>query len=307
MRRVLFVFVDGVGLAPRAVHNPLSTLALPALAALAGGQAWTSGAAPLRRPGHVFVPLDATLGVEGLPQSGTGQAALFAGFNAPELHGAHYGPAPPTTVRARLAAESLFARFRERGVAPDAMAFANAYPARFFAAMARRPRWTATTIAARGAGVRLRTAADLARGAALASDYTGAGWQRVIDPEAAPISEAEAGRRLVRLSHEHRLTLSEYPYTDHAGHGRAPHTPEAVLPSVDRLLGAVVAELDAATDLLLVSSDHGNIEDTRVETHTRNPVPLVAWGAGAHHFASATSLVDVVPALMAWERDAADG
>ena len=41
-----------------------------------------------------LLALDAGLGVEGLPQSATGQAVLLTGVNIPAELGYHYGPKP---------------------------------------------------------------------------------------------------------------------------------------------------------------------------------------------------------------------
>jgi phosphopentomutase len=249
-------------------------------------------------PLHTFVPIDATLGVPGLPQSGTGQAALFSGENAAVAHGAHFGPYPPTAVRPLLDAQSLYARLLRAGVGTGQLAFANAYPDRFFSAAEARGRWTTTTYMARSAGVRLRTAADLARGDALAADLTGAGWQRLLDPTLAPISEAEAAARLVGIARAHRFTLFEYYLTDKAGHSRDAARAAEVLNSVDRLFAALLDRLDPDLDLLVVSSDHGNLESLGTKSHTRHPVPLVAVGRGADRLARATSLLDVTPMLV---------
>lgn len=296
MTRALFVFLDGVGLGPVAETNPFHMLDLPALRVLAGGQDWTAEAAPIREPQHVFLPVDATLGVDGLPQSGTGQTTLFTGVDAVRLHGRHYGPYPPTAAHPALAEQSVYKRLQHNGI--GSLAFANAYPDRFFRAMERRARWTATTRMARDADVRLRTASDLAEGRALPADITGERWHRILDPDTPPVSPEEAGRRLAALARDHRYTLFEYPYTDTAGHGRDGLTPADVLPTVDAFLGAI---LDARTeaDLLVLCSDHGNVEDPTTKSHTRNPVPLVALGPGAAAFTEATSLLDVTPALVA--------
>ncbi len=50
--------------------------------------------------------------------------------------------------------------------------------------------------------------------------------------------------------------------------------------------------------LLVVTSDHGNLEDLSTKSHTRNPVPLLAVGPGADAFAGAASLTDVTPAVV---------
>lgn len=302
---VLFVFLDGVGLGPAGPDNPFAALDLPAFERLAGGQRWTSEAASVQTDAHTFVPIDATLGVEGLPQSGTGQAALFTGENAARLHGRHFGPYPPTTVRPLVAARSVFARLTEAGLAPNRLAFANAYPDRFFRSVEASGRWTVTTLAAHAAGVRLRGADDLAAGRALPADLTGATWQRLLDPAHAPTTEAEAARRLGALLDDHAFVLSEYFLTDKAGHSRDPDRAADVLGALDRFLGALLDGLDAARDLLVVTSDHGNLEDLSTKSHTRNPVPLVAWGAGADAFAGVASLLDVTPGIVAHLGEAA--
>ena len=292
---VLFVFLDGVGLGPPTPDNPFATLGLPTFERLAGGQRWTTDATPVRQPGQTFVPVDATLGVEGLPQSGTGQGVLFTGRDAIRAHGRHFGPYPPTRVRPLVAQHSVFAQLAAT-VGPEQLAFANAYPERFFRLVEARGRWTVTTLAAASAGVRLRGADDLARGLALASDLTGEGWQRRIDPTHVPVSEAQAARRLLALAGDHRLVVLEYFQTDKAGHSQDPARAAAVLRTLDRLFEAVLSGLDAHT--LVICSDHGNLEDLATKSHTRHPVPLVAWGPRAETFAEASSLLDVTPALV---------
>jgi len=51
--------------------------------------------------------------------------------------------------------------------------------------------------------------------------------------------------------------------------------------------------------LFILTSDHGNIEDMSVHSHTTNPVPLVAFGPEADAFkAGVNSLTDVTPRIM---------
>lgn len=309
MTRALFVFIDGIGLGAASPDNPFATGSLPAFERLAGGHAWTDATPLIRHPDHVFTPLDTTLGIEGLPQSGTGQAALFTGTNAAALHGRHFGPYPPTTVRPLVAESSVFAQLVARGVVRERLAFANAYPQRFFRFVERRGRWTTTTLAAHAAGIRLRTERDLADEVAIPADLTGERWQRLIDPAFVPVPESDAARRVHQLVATHRLTLVEYYLTDKAGHSQDAERAAAILASLDRFLASLLDRLDLRNELLVLTSDHGNLEDLSVKTHTRNPVPLVALGAEADRFAMASSLLDVTPrlvdALAPLERDAA--
>jgi 2,3-bisphosphoglycerate-independent phosphoglycerate mutase len=298
-RHIVFVFLDGVGLGPESETNPLAVEDLPAFRRLAGGQAWTLAARPLIEPDHVFIPIDARLGVDGLPQSGTGQATLLTGVNCAAVAGRHYGPFPHSLTRPVIASRNVFSRVAEHNphAHPEPAAFANAYPPRFFSYVAERDRWTVTTRCCLDAGVPIRDHQALRAGLALSADLTAEGWLRFgLDVD--PISEEEAGRRLVRIGRQHRFTLYEYYLTDKAGHSRSAPRASQVLVALDRFLGALLDALDTTTDLLVISSDHGNLEDLDTKSHTLNPVPLVATGPRAHRFATVTDLTGVVPALM---------
>ena len=102
--RILVLFLDGVGIGPDDPdRNPFLQAKLPAFRGLWGGRVPTlSDPAPAGSRGVAF-PMDATLGVEGLPQSGTGQVALLTGRNAPRIFGRHFGPWPPVSLRPLLA------------------------------------------------------------------------------------------------------------------------------------------------------------------------------------------------------------
>ena len=299
-RHLLFVFLDGVGLGGTdPAVNPFARLPLPGFARLAGGARWTHEAPTLERPTHVFQPLDATLGVPGLPQSGTGQATLLTGVNCAARAGRHYGPFPHTTSRPLLAANNLFHQVQRLGLPfEEPAAFANAYPDRFFTYVERSDRWTVTTRCCLDAGVRIRTHADLVQGDALAADVTAGGWPQR-DPHLEPLTEAEAAHRLAGLTRRHAFTLFEHFHTDKAGHSRSFDRAEAVLTSLDRFFDALLDALDPAHTLLLVTSDHGNIEDLSTKSHTAHPVPLAALGDGAHHFAATHDLTGVAPAIVA--------
>ena len=295
--RAVFIFVDGIGLgADDPAVNPFAADTPAGFRALSGGAAWTASAPRIATARHVFRPIDAALGVEGLPQSGTGQASLFSGENVPEAFGRHFGPYPPRLARPLLAERGLFARLVAAGSAPDALAFANAYPDRFFRYAEARDRWTATTWLARAAGVRLRTEADLRAGDALTAEITGEAWRERLGLDTPVLSEEAAGRRLAAIAADHRLTLYEYFLTDKAGHARDPARAAAVLTSLGRFLEGLAGALPADT-LLVLTSDHGNLEDLSVKGHTRAPVPLAALGPGSAAFAAAESLLDVTPML----------
>lgn len=294
-QRILFVFLDGVGLGAPSPHNPLSTLSLPSFEHLAGGQRWTAEAPPVRQAGHVFLPIDANLDLDGLPQSGTGQASLFTGVNCARIAGRHFGPFPHSKTRPVIAEKNIFRLLtNENGLAISDVAFANAYPERFFSFVRTSDRWTVTTLCCAEAGVPLLSEDELVRGEAVAADITGAGWPgsplRVID-------EDEAADNLVRIARRRRFTLFEYYLTDKAGHGRAGAKPDEILASLERFFAGIIRR--SAPDLsVVITSDHGNLEDVSTRSHTRNPVPLIVLGPAARFFEDAKSILDVTPAIV---------
>ena len=72
----------------------------------------------------VVIPLDPLLGVGGLPQSGTGHAALLTGRNAAALYGRHFGPWVPVPLRPLVMEENVLSRAQALGAS---CAFANAW------------------------------------------------------------------------------------------------------------------------------------------------------------------------------------
>ncbi|MEM8600303.1 MAG: alkaline phosphatase family protein, partial [Bacteroidota bacterium] len=298
--RLLFVFLDGVGLGPATDANPLATNPLPAFARLGGGHAWTDATPRRSDPRHLVRPIDANLGLDGLPQSGTGQASLFTGVNCAERAGRHYGPYPHSTSKPVLKERNLFAQLHEALGTPQPVdttcAFANAYPTRFFEVMRERKRWTVTSYCCYASGVRLRRASDLERRRAVFADLTGTSWPGATLPVR---SEAEAAADLLALAASRHVTLFEFWLTDKVGHAQDPERAAAILTSLDRFFGPL---LDGLPDdvTLVVSSDHGNIEDLATKSHTRHPVPLIAVGPGATALADVDDLCGVVPSLVRW-------
>ena len=268
------------------------------MARLGGGSPWTEDAPVIDEAAHVFRPIDANLGVEGLPQSGTGQATLFTGVNCAETAGRHYGPFPHSTSKPILKKHSVFVRLKNAGYGVDRLAFANAYPQRFFVHAWERKRWTVTTYMARKAGIDLHGSDELRAGNAVSAGIINDRWRDHLDPTMPPVTEAAAARRFHEIGRAHAFSLFEYYLTDKIGHEQDFDKSEAILITLDRFFAGLLDHLDPSHDLLLVSSDHGNLEDLSIKTHTRNPVPLVAYGAGANAFRNANSLLDVTPTLV---------
>jgi hypothetical protein len=243
----------------------------------------------------VLAEIDATLGVDGLPQSGTGQTSLFTGTNAARVMGRHVPAFPGPKLKAILEADGLFAKAKEGG---REVAFANGFTPAYLDDLAAGRRWASVTVhLARSAGVKLRSEAELLRDQAVTWDierdlYRRAGGERV-----PPVAAWSAGAHLAALAATHDLTLYETFLTDLAGHRRIPVTVAQAIDRVDALVGGLLAALPPHVTLVL-TSDHGNVEEPVHGRHTRNRVPLVARGRLADHFAGARSIVDLTPTVL---------
>ncbi len=319
--------MDGVGLGPATSDNPFMAARLPTLDALLGGRRPTLQAAPYHGADASLVGVDATLGVPGLPQSGTGQATLLTGDDAVRRFGRHQGPWVPTALRPLVAGRSVLALAKAAG---RRVAFANAYPEelvrralrperevghgmeapgalagqggsrdradqverpmdRLLSSRRLGPLRAGPPLAAIGAGALTRHTAELAAGDAVASEITNGGWIRHLGRSLPEPTPAEAGAVLARIVGRTDLTLFAHYSTDLVGHRGTMQEAVAALERVDAFLGGVLDALSADATVLVVS-DHGNIEDTG-RAHTRNPALGLVVGRG--HGELAASLGDL--------------
>ncbi len=146
-------------------------------------------------------------------------------------------------------------------------------------------------LAALGAGVLTRHTPALERGNAVASEITNDGWIRRLGRTGLPRpTPTEAGASLAAIAANHDLTLFAHYTTDYVGHRGSAEEAVATLERLDAFLAGVVAALPEDA-LLVVASDHGNIEDVTAE-HTRNPALGLVVGPG--HGAVAARLEHLV-------------
>jgi hypothetical protein len=235
--------------------------------------------------------------VSGLPQSGTGQAALFTGVNAAKLIGRHFGPYPPSTLHSLITEKNIFSQLKAKGCS---VCFANAFPKQFFDYVASgKRRFSVTTLSCQHAGVEILDAEALRRDEAVSADITRGRWPELGYPDLPVITPRNAGRHLWNISRKHAFTLFEYWLTDYAGHGRGVTTAVEVLERFDGMLGGLLEDFVPKECTLILTSDHGNIEDLSTKSHTRNPVPCVIAGGKRTELRTVLrSLTHVTPALV---------
>jgi len=287
-RSLLLFFIDGLGIGTRGQHNPFDGL---------------SGAEPLaifqnEKPNIPFdgllAPTDARLGVEGRPQSASGQTTILTGVNAPAAIGYHKQGFPNQPLLNIIRKHSIFLQLKRAGI--ERIQFANTYTRRFFEA---RPRWiSATTAAVEAAGVRFNVLEDLIAGRAIYQDFTNAmlierGQQvELRTPE-------QAGKVLADIVTANQFTLYEYFITDKTGHAQDLDAARRVLRMLAAFIRVTLSRVDLEEITVVLTSDHGNIEDLSSRNHTLNEVPTIVWGANHNRVASAIkSLADITPAIV---------
>ncbi len=293
---ILLIFLDGIGLGNHdPANNPFSVANTPTLHALAGGQRWERSTGRVESERAIFIPTDPRFGVAGRPQSATGQAAIMTGRNVPAEIGEHYGPKPNPAIRAILAENNLFKQLTTHG---KHAALLDAYPPRFFEAINRGKRLRSSLQeAAYIGGVPIRGIDDLYAGRALSADWTGRGWREILGFADAPqLSPAEAGVRMAELARAHDFSLFSTWVTDEIGHRGPFGRGVEYLELFDSVMAGLLAAWDDDDGLIIITSDHGNMEDLSIRKHTENDVPTVVVGAARHAYADGfQSLMDITP------------
>lgn len=289
----IIVLIDGIGLAPAAATNPVAT-GMPQLAHALGqpltDQLW------IERTDLLAKGIDATLNMLGLPQSGSGHTAIWGGFNAAQFNGRHQPSYPTIAMRERLREQNLFEAARALGLR---VAWANAYlPGYMDAVEQRQIKHTAGTWAVLQADLPLRGVADAEAGTALTWDITQQMARTRAEGTLLPaITPAAAAERLIALAQTHDLVAFETYLPDLAAHSRLGISLAHALRIVDAFVAHLI-EQRAPADTVILTSDHGNSENSASTTHTRNPVPLIVAGPMATHFQQVQSIDQIVPAVL---------
>ena len=279
--RQIFIFVDGLGLAPAAPDNPVNVDVCPFLCGLIEKNS---------------KPIDACLGVAGLPQSATGQATLFTGRNAAAYMGRHVEGFPGPTLRKFVEQDNVFLALKTMGRRGR---FADGYMAETVDEIRNRRFRSVTTTAALTVPEVISLKADILANQAVLHDLTRAvivskGYNGPL------VTPAAAADHLVQVALGYDYTLFEYFLTDRAGHSGSYDMAAEVLRSLDAFFATLFPLAIELGFAIAMTSDHGNIESLSAKGHTRNPVPLVACGPGAETLlAKSESLADVTPAILA--------
>jgi 2,3-bisphosphoglycerate-independent phosphoglycerate mutase len=222
---------------------------------------------------------------------------LMTGRNIPAELGYHYGPKPNPAVAAYLKDGTLFSDFTKAG---KKAVLLNAYPPRYFDGVNSGKRlYSSIPLSVISAGIPLFKHEDLFEGRAMSADFTGEGWRTMLGFIDAPVMEpTQAGRMLGALAMEYDFSLFEYWASDYAGHGQEMDTAVRLMETFDGVLGGLVEVWEDG--LIVVTSDHGNMEDLSTRKHTAAPVPGLVIGdkAAREEFTRGLhDLTDIAPAI----------
>ena len=291
------IFIDGVGIGKEDYRfNPFFKYGFKTFTEIFG-KIPSIDKQSLQTNNSFLFPTDARLGVDGLPQSGTGQTTIFCGMNAAKYVGKHFGPFPYSTLVPIIEKENILRTFLKRG---QRVSFVNAYPKQFFDYVkSGRGRLSVTTLSCKLSGIRLNTSTDLRRGKALTAEITNERWIAKLNYKLPKISPQLAAKRVLRITEKNKFTLYEFYLTDHLGHGREVSEFENVLRTLDDFLYSVITSMDNKKMTLIVCSDHGNFEDLSVKTHTLNPALTITSGKHAEELSERIKdLTQIKPAIL---------
>lgn len=283
--KVIFIFIDGVGIGNKNNQtNPIYATKSLVLAKLIEETRFKA---------------DAVLGIDGLPQSATGQTSIFTGVNAPAAVNRHLSGQPTASLREIIYRVNMFSELKNMGFK---VASANVYRDEYLIKMLdmtdRRSRPSVTSVMGMAAGIKFKTVADFIDDKGIYHDMTGevlkeSGYSvNTISPE-------KAAQNLYKLSRDNDFTLFEHFITDIAGHIANMNDAVCVIERLDSFLAELTRLMNFEEDVLIITSDHGNIEDVTVQTHTMNKVPVIILGKKADAVnRQINSLVDIMPFVL---------
>ncbi len=297
---VILIFIDGIGLGDNNPEtNPFAVMNTPTLHALTGGQRWLRETPRIETERAIFIPTDAELGVhKNKPASGSGQAAILTGRNIPREIGEHYGPKPNKAIRDILDRDNLFITLQKTG---RSAALINPHPPRLFEVIQNGRRLPSSVqYAVLAAGLDLLNDQDYYQHRAISPDWTGRGWVEHLGYPDAPIYEPEAaGKLLAELGKQRDFSMFSTWLTDEFGHRARMREAVEFMELTDRVLAGLLSHWQDTDGLIVLTSDHGNMEAMDERNHTRNKVPTIAIGQGRELFAQGFSdLTHITPGIL---------
>ncbi len=296
--KLFLFFIDGIGIgANNPEQNPLVQLGDSFL----GPGNFHADGVPVRTPHVLLLPIDATLGVKGRPQSATGQTSFMTGINAAKRLGYHLQAFPNAELLPVIAEHNLMKVLAQNGVRVTS---ANLYSHKFFVDRKKRRKnmFPVSTLSIESAGVPFRYFKDYRLRRAVFADITN---QMLKDRgyHIRPIAPKKAASRILNIFKNNDFVFFEYFLTDTYGHARKAAAIRHCVSNINAFVRAIWEQSKQKIDILIIS-DHGNAEDMNVGDHTYNPVPFFLISSQAQSLPTEkpqpTSLLDIKPFVMSY-------
>jgi 2,3-bisphosphoglycerate-independent phosphoglycerate mutase len=299
LRHILLIFIDGIGIGEADVgKNPFARKDFTYFSHFLGERY-----PKFTGESGIVTGLDANLGIAGLPQSATGQTALLAGINGAQALGRHLNGYPDARLREIIAEHSILKTLKAQG---NKVAFLNTFRPPFFDYdpfdIIRH--LSVTTLSNLYAGLPFFTINDLLAERSIYQDMTN---EALIEKgfDVPLYSPEKAGEIVAKQSQNYFFCLYEYFQTDFAGHSQDMQRGLAQVEKLDRFLYSVLTHAHLDSTLIILTSDHGNLEDLSVKGHTRNPVLTLLFGQGSQAvYPYLKSILDVTPLVLRLAADA---
>jgi hypothetical protein len=300
---IFYIFLDGIGMgAYDPKTNPFSKYASGIFSPLGGIPLKDANLPELKGNLHIR-NTDAHLGVPGIPQSATGQTAIWTGINGAKILGRHVSGFPTITLRKIIAKYSMLKVFNENKIHAD---FLNCFTSPYLKHVEEKPKLvSASTLVQLASNRPLKTMEDLRMGKGLYMDLTHDILKQVAkdflppdDPLLAPRNPRILGSSVFTMFGDYEFAIYEYFLTDKIGHAMDWDKAKIIIDNLEEFFYGILSNMDVEKDTLIVTSDHGNMEDLSQKNHTENLVPTILYGKYADQYAeNIHSLTDIVPQI----------
>ncbi len=297
---IFYLFIDGIGYGENNIErNPFTKYANGFFLPLGGKQLPKDS----KLQNGIYLQTDASMGIKGLPQSATGQTAIWTGISAPKIVKRHISGFPTFTLKKIISQFSIVKIFQDHG---KKASFLNCYSPTYMQSLEKNKKYlSASTLVQLAADIPLKDLEDLRNDRGLFMDITheifrefsnafldeGDELRKIRNPY-------EMGKKIKQMGKDSDLILFEYFLTDKVGHSMEWDKAKWTIDIIEQFIDGVLDSLDIESDQLIVTSDHGNLEDLSDKVHTINAVPTFLYGKYTHFLKDKIhSLSDIVPAL----------
>ncbi len=306
MKKLIFIFFDGIGIGPASGSNPFWAVQSRYLPLY-------KGAATDQMP-FLFKPLPAKTHLSGSCSSALHQTALFCGFEPADLPEKRLS-FPDHQLRQIIFKNNILKTLKSLGkkavffnaypyhaelfqpphltfTADGSLLFSEKFPQRF------RKKISVTTCMMLSVGQQPFDEQAIVQRKTLYHDFSN---QSLINSgmELPFFSPEDAAAILVQECRNSDFLLYEFFLTDLIGHRCNFELACELIKHLERFIQNLMNRIDLQTTTVLVTSDHGNLEDLSTPQHTSHPVPLIICGKNQLLlFNQISSLGNVTPAIV---------